>query len=176
MWRVSCKAWRLLSFMFRTFSPFREPETIITHKFYLLLTTHVWFGTHNWRKISICWSLSRHSHWWWPLDHEESMQKKSIANSNSPHLPCIYRPLKWFIVCPPDLFDFNASPNIRVSHSSQLVVPFAKTAAYFLLVLLDCGTVYQQIMYIMTLLDNLKGVFKILSYAFKVARPSLGGG
>ena len=26
---------------------------------------------------------------------------------------------------------FNASPNTRVSHSSQLVVPFAKTAAYF---------------------------------------------
>ena len=39
---------------------------------------------------------------------------------------------------------------------------------HFLLVLLDCGTVYQQIMYIMTLLDNLKGVFKILSYALKL--------
>ena len=57
------------------------------------------------------------------------------------------------------IFFFNASPNTRVSHSSQLVVPFAKTAAYFMLVLLDCGTVYQQIMYIMTL-DNLKSVFK----------------
>jgi len=56
----------------------------------------------------------------------------------------------------PDLFLLNASPN-RVSHSSQLVL------THFLLVLLDSEIVHQQIMYVMTLLDNLKSVFKILS-------------
>ena len=38
--------------------------------------------------------------------------------------------LNGLFYCPPDLFVFNASPNTRISHSSQLV-PFAKTAAYF---------------------------------------------
>ena len=38
--------------------------------------------------------------------------------------------LNGLLYCTPDLFVFNASPNTRVSHSSQLVVP-AKTAAYF---------------------------------------------
>ena len=39
--------------------------------------------------------------------------------------------LNGLLYCPPDLFVFNASPNTRVSHSTQLAVPFAKTAAYF---------------------------------------------
>jgi len=76
---VSCKAQRLLGFMFRQehIEPARWAPGLelslpskslklsspsISYKFYLLLTTHVWFGTHIRRKINICWSLSRHLH------------------------------------------------------------------------------------------------------------------
>ena len=66
----------------------------------------------------------------------ESMQRSSIANSNSSRrsyfkLLMTFKFLNGLFYFPPDLFVFNASPNTRVSHSSQLVVPFARTAAYF---------------------------------------------
>ena len=65
---------------------------------------------------------------------------------------------KWFIVLPPPILEFKSTSCTFRQNSSNS----------FLLVLLDCGTVYQQIMYFMTLLDNLRSVFKILSYALLV--------
>ena len=76
--------------------------------------------------------------------------------------------LNGLLYCPPDLFVFNASPNTRFSILVNLLYLFPEQQlilTHFLLVLLDCGTVYQQIMYIMTLLDNLKSV--LLSFALK---------
>ena len=82
---------------------------------------------------------------------------------------------KWSIVLPPQIFLFLKPPpvlefpilvNLYLSPKQQLIL------THFLLVLLDCGTVYQQIMYITTLLDNLKSVFKILSYALKLLHLS----
>ena len=79
--------------------------------------------------------------------------------NSSPHLPAdahfklltTFKLLNGLLYCPPDLIVFNAFPNTRVS---QLVVPFPKTAAYlnsfFVSTTIDCGTVYHEIMCIMT--------------------------
>ena len=105
----------------------------------------------------------------WRVNAEEinsQFQLPTLANRCSYFkLLMTFKFLNGLLYCPPDLFVFNASPNTRVSHSSQLAVPFAKTAAYFNTFLVDCGIVYHQIMYVMTLLES---AFKILSCALKL--------
>ena len=79
--------------------------------------------------------------------------------------------LNGLLYCPPDLFVLMPPPILEfpiLVNSLYLLPEQQLILTHFLLVLLDCGTVYQQIMYIMTLLDNLKSVFKILSYALRL--------
>ena len=65
---------------------------------------------------------------------------------------------------PPPILEFLILVNLLyLSPKQQLIL----TLFFFVVVVstTDRGTVYEQIMYIMTLLDNLKSVFKILSFA-----------
>ena len=76
-------------------------------------------------------------------------------------------PQIFLFLMPPPILEFPILVNlVYLSSEQQLIL------THFLLVLLDCGTVYQHIMYIMTLLVNLNGVFKTLSYAFKLLHLS----
>ena len=45
---------------------------------------HVWSGTHICRKTSTCWSLSRHLHWGWPLNHGDHMEKGARSWTTGP--------------------------------------------------------------------------------------------
>ena len=42
-----------------------------------------------------------------------------------------YKCLNSYTFCPPGNFSLHANPNLRVCHCKQLVVPFAKTSAFY---------------------------------------------
>ena len=140
---VSCKARRLLGFMFRTFSPFCKPETIITlYKSQVLPIVDyacvVWdphLKKDQYLLESVQTFALRMASRSWRVNAEElnSQFQLPTLTSRRSYLKLLmtFKFLNGLLYCPPDLFVFNASPNTRVSHSSQLVVPFTKTAAYF---------------------------------------------
>ena len=149
---------------FRTFSPFCKSETIVTlYKLQVLpivdYTCVVW-DPHSKKDQHLLesvqtFTLSMASRSW-RVNVEELNSQFQLPTHASRRsyfkLLTTFKFLNGLLYCPSDLFVFNASPNTRVSHSSQLV-PFDKTAAYFnsfLLEVLDYGILYQQIMYIMT--------------------------
>ena len=140
---ISCKARRLLGFMFRTFSPFCKPEAIITlYKSQVLpvvdYTCVVW-DPHLKRDQDLLESVQtfalRMASRSWRVNAEElnsQFQLPTLASRRSYFkFLMTFKFSNGLLYCPPDLFVFNASPNTRVFHSSQLVVPFARTAAYF---------------------------------------------
>ena len=140
---VSCRTRKLLGFMFGTFSPFCKPETIITlYKSQVLpiidYACVVW-DPHLKKDQCLLGSVQtfalRMASRSWRVDAEELNSQFQLATLTSRRsyfkLLMTLKFSNGLLYYPPDLFVFNASPNTRVSHSSQLVVPFAKTAAYF---------------------------------------------
>ena len=184
---ISCKARRLLGFMFRTFSPFCKPEAIITlYKSQVLPVVDyacvVW-DPHLKRDQYLLESVQtfalRMASRSWRVNAEELNSQFQLPTLTSRRSyfkllmtfkflnDLLYCPQIFLFLMPPPILEFSILVNLLYLLPEQQLI-----LTHFLLVLLDCGTVYQQIMYIMTLLDNLKGVFKILSYAFKLLHLS----
>ena len=35
------------------------------------------------------------------------------------------------VFCPPGLLDYNPNPNVRISHSNELIQPFARISSFY---------------------------------------------
>ena len=140
---VSCKARRLLGYIFRTFSPHCSPPAIITlYKVQVLPILDygciVWdpqFKKDSLLIENIQLFAARMATKAW---HADASTLNSILNltpiaSRRAYFKVLYafKFLNGFLYCPPGYFILRSNANLRTSHTKQLVQPFAKTCAFF---------------------------------------------
>ena len=132
---MCCKARRLLGYMYRTFSPFCELSVLLSlyksqvvpildyacvvwdphlKKDRLLLDSVQLFAmrmaTHSWQEA--------------PQALSSQCQLPPLSSRRS-YFKLLYtfKFLNGFLHCPPGFFNLRCNPNLRISHSKQLVKP-----------------------------------------------------
>ena len=139
---VTCKARRLLGFIFRTFSPFCSSDAIITlYKAQVLpildYACIVW-DPHLKKDSSLIENVQLFA----ARMATKSWRANASTLNETLNLPTITSRRKYFKVlyafkflngylyCPSGYFILRSNANLRVSHSMQLVQPFVKTSAF----------------------------------------------
>ena len=136
---VCCKARRILGYMFRTFSPHCNQDLIIAlykcqvlpileyacivwdphlKKDQLLLESVQLFAT----RMAASDSESLNHHFQFPSLSSRRTYFKVLST---------YKCLNGYTFCSPSNFSLHENPNLRVCHCKQLLVPFAKTSAFY---------------------------------------------
>ena len=140
---ICCKARRILGYMFRTFSPHCNQASIIAlykcqvlpileyacvvwdphlKRDQLLLESVQLFAT---RMAARSWTTDSES-----LNHHFQLPSLSSRRAYF-KLLTTYKCLNSYTFCPPGNYSLHANPNLRVCHCKQLVVPLAKTSAFY---------------------------------------------
>ena len=140
---VCCKARRQLGFIYRFFSPHCDAGTILTlykaHVLPMLDYACIVWDPHL-RKDQLLLESVQHfalkiaSHSW-NLDYQTLRTNYDLAplTNRRSHFKLLatFKFVHGFLYCPGGYFLYKQSPNLRISHTKQLVQPFARCAAFY---------------------------------------------
>ena len=139
---VCCKARRLLGYMYRTFSPYCEPSVLLSlYKSQVLpildYACVVWdphLKKDQFLLDSVQLFAMRMATQSWkdtPQTLSSKCQLPPLSSRRSYFkLLYTYKFLNGFLYCPPGFFNLRCNPNLRISHSKQLVIPIVKSTAF----------------------------------------------
>ena len=140
---VSCKARRVLGYMYRTFAPYCDSHTIISlYKSQVLplldYASVVWDPHLKKDKLlleSVQLYATRMASKSWKESSDSLNQRFELPTLEHRRqyfkLLLTYKFLNAYTFCPSGYFLYHANPNPRMFHSKFLVQPFAKTETYF---------------------------------------------
>ena len=140
---ICCKVCRILGYMFRTFSPHCNQDSIIAlykcQVLPILEYAFVVWDPHLKRDQQLLESVqlfaTRMAARSWTSDSESLNHHFQLPSLSSRRIYfkalSTYKCLNSYIFCPPGNFSLYANPNLRVCHCKQLVVPFAKTSVFY---------------------------------------------
>ena len=137
---ICCKAHRILGYMFRTFSPHCNQDSIIALQVLPILEyAYVVWDPHLIKDQQLLESVqlfaTRMAARSWTSDSESLNYHFQLPSLSSRRIYfkvlSTYKCLNSYIFCPPGNFSLHANLNLCVCHCKELVVPFAKTSVFY---------------------------------------------